>query len=320
MAESVCVVTGGLGYIGQSIAAALDARGESPVILDRRGIPSQVAGIPVIRGDIADPAAWAQLHGRKVRAVFHCAGLIQVGESVSDPAQYFKDNVAAGISMLEHIRALGRIPVVFSSSAAVYGAPSRIPIAETDDLQPLSPYGVTKRQFEEILASYESAYGQPYVALRYFNAAGIWGPVRENHEPESHLLPRLAAWLREGQAPVIYGRDYPTKDGTTVRDYIHVRDLAEAHLAARDYLEGGGASTAINLGSGRGASILEVLSCFAPWVGDMAEPTCSGRRPGDPAVLIADISRAQKLLKWEPVHSDIRDIVRDIWQGGVSSS
>ncbi len=313
MSNSINVVTGGLGYIGQSIVAELVRRGQRAVIVDRRAIPSQVAGVEVIRADVRESAAWESFQDHPIGAVFHCAGLIQVGESVSEPARYFDDNIAAGIAMLEHLRGLGPVPVIFSSSAAVYGIPESTPIPETAPLNPLSPYGTTKRQFEEILAAYHHAYGYPFVALRYFNAAGSDGFVRENHEPETHLLPRVAHWIATGQAPVVYGRDYPTPDGTAIRDYVHIRDLVEAHLAARDYLQAGGDSSVINLGSGRGTSVLEMMEAFRRVVPDMPSPRFVERRPGDPPILVADVGRARRLLDWEPRHSDVDRIVSEVW-------
>lgn len=317
MAGGQSVVTGGLGYIGQAIAAELKARGEDPIIIDRRPIPAQIDEVRIIRGDIRDGSVWDQVTAP--RAIFHCAGLIQVGESVEKPARYFDDNVSAGLSMLSHVlERFGPIPIIFSSSAAVYGVPDRTPIDEGATLHPLSPYGVTKRQFEEILAAFQAAYGIPYVALRYFNAAGTDGRVKENHDPETHLLPRVARALVAGEAPVIYGSDYPTPDGTAIRDYIHVQDLVEAHVAARQYLEDGGASTALNLGSGRGMSVLEMVEAFRDWLPDMPAPRRVARRPGDPPVLVAAIERARSVLHWSPSRSDAGRLVGEAFQTAVS--
>ncbi|NMP21134.1 UDP-glucose 4-epimerase GalE [Sulfobacillus harzensis] len=319
MHRGISVVTGGLGYIGQSIAREISARGGRPVIIDRRAIRPQVQGIPVIQGDIRDPEVWRQFQGQDVRAIFHCAGLIQVGESVMEPARYFDDNIVAGLGMLNHLRDfLGSVPIIFSSSAAVYGTPEKAPIGEEAPLRPESPYGVTKKQFEEILAAYHAAYGLPYVALRYFNAAGTDGVVRENHDPETHLLPRVARFLATGEPPVIYGDDYPTRDGTAVRDYIHIVDLVSAHLAALEYLAEGGEPTVINLGSGRGMSVGEMVQAFRAVVEDMPEPRVVGRRAGDPPVLVASIAKAQRLLAWRPQHSDPERLVREAWQGALS--
>lgn len=314
-AAGLNVVTGGLGYIGQSIAARLAAIGEPVVLIDRRRIPAQVSGAPIVLGDIREAHVWDALTDCPLRAVFHCAGLIQVGESVNHPARYFDDNVVAGLAMLEHVRRRGPIPVIFSSSAAVYGIPEGTPISESAPLRPISPYGVTKRQFEEVLEAYNRAYGIPYMALRYFNAAGTDGAVHENHQPETHLLPRVARAIRSGQAPVIYGNDYPTADGTAVRDYVHMTDLVNAHLAARRYLESGGESLAVNVGSGHGISVWEMLEAFRRQVPDMPEPTVVGRRPGDPPVLVAAIERARYLLDWRPAWSDVDRLVAEAWDG-----
>ncbi len=317
MAGGRSVVTGGLGYIGQAIAAELQRRGEDPIIVDRRPIPPQLEDVRVIHGDIRDAHVWDQVD--TPRAIFHCAGLIQVGESVEKPARYFDDNVSAGLSMLSHVlERFGPIPVIFSSSAAVYGVPEQTPIDEGAALRPLSPYGVTKRQFEEILAAFEGAYGIPSVALRYFNAAGTDGRIRENHDPETHLLPRVARALVAGEAPVIYGSDYPTPDGTAIRDYIHIQDLVEAHVAARQYLEDGGESTALNLGSGRGMSVLEMVEAFRAWLPDMPAPRKVARRPGDPPVLVAAIDRAKNVLHWSPTRSDPGRLVGEAFRLAVS--
>lgn len=315
MLGRVSVVTGGLGYIGQSIVAELQHLNEEVVIIDRRSIESQVPRVRVITGDIRDGRVWRELSHTQVRAVFHCAGLIQVGESMTEPARYFDDNVSAGLAMLDHLRLLGDIPIVFSSSAAVYGVPDEVPIAEAAPLQPLSPYGVTKRQFEEILQAYGAAYGLQFVALRYFNAAGSHLGIRENHDPETHLLPRIAQAINAGQAPQIYGQDYPTADGTAIRDYIHISDLVEAHLRARAHLEGGGSNEILNVGSGRGASVLEMISAFKQRVPAMPEPHVQSRRIGDPPVLVANINRAKTILDWRPQQSDIERIIDEAWRG-----
>lgn len=313
MPAGISIVTGGLGYIGQSLAAYLSDLGESPVIVDRRTIPSQVAGIPVVRGDVGDSKTWESFVGQPIRCVFHCAGLIQVAESVKEPARYFNDNIVAGLNMLRHLGELDPVPVIFSSSAAVYGAPDATLISEETDLNPMSPYGVTKRQFEEILAAYWMAYGSPrYVALRYFNAAGRYADVMENHQPETHLLPRFLSAAESGESPVIYGSDYATPDGTAIRDYVHIQDLVRAHVAALEYLEEGGRATRFNVGAGRGVSVLEVFQAIKEQIPGVADPQFEARRPGDPPVLVADITKARKELRWTPEASDIGQIVADL--------
>lgn len=313
MARGISIITGGLGYIGQCLAQYLGEQGERPVIIDRRRVPNR-ADAPVVTGDIADPATWDAFRGETIDAIFHCAGLIQVGESVSNPLPYFRDNVAASLAMLGWLRSFGSIPIVFSSSAAVYGDPVSAPIPESADLAPLSPYGVTKRQFEEVLQAFYHAYGQPYVALRYFNACGRYGAIQENHEPETHLLPRLCGWFRDGNPATVYGADYPTKDGTAVRDYVHVKDLASAHWTALEYLRSGGQPMPINIGSGQGASVMDVVHAFSHHVPGMPDPVFHERRRGDPAVLVADITRARQVLEFEPQYSEIENVVRDVWE------
>ncbi|CAB1128338.1 UDP-glucose 4-epimerase [Candidatus Hydrogenisulfobacillus filiaventi] len=312
---AVAVVTGGLGYIGQTLAAALQAQGMPVVAVDRRAVPAQVAGLEVWRGRVGDAGLWQALAARyRLRVVYHCAGLISVAESVAEPGPYFRENVSEGLAMLEALRGLGPVPVVFSSSAAVYGVPAAVPIPEEAPLAPVNPYGVTKRVFEEALAAYGRAYGLPWVALRYFNAAGTAYGVRERHEPETHVIPRMAAALQGGEAPVVFGTDYPTPDGSAVRDYIHVADLVDAHLKAAAYLEAGGPSLALNLGSGRGTSVLELAAALIRVSGRAAEPRRAPRRPGDPPALVAAIGRARQVLAWEPVRSaDLEGLLAEVW-------
>jgi UDP-glucose 4-epimerase len=305
------VITGGAGYIGQVLAVYLAERGYKPTVVDVRR-PAAGTNAAVIQGDIADPTTWAAaLAGPPVEAVFHCAGLIQVAESVQDPNRYFAENVGKSIAMMGHLRRLAPVPVIFSSSAAVYGNPGTVPIPETSPASPTSAYGVTKRQFEEVLDWHFRAHGQPYAALRYFNAAGSYGGIREQHRPETHLLPSVWERLRAGQAPVIFGDDYPTRDGTAIRDFVHVRDLAEAHLKALHYLQAGHASTVINLGSGTGVSVGEAVDALRRSANREIRTEIRPRRSGDPAVLVADIRRAQEILEWEPAWSSIQAIVRD---------
>ncbi len=312
MGNGQYVITGGLGYIGQSIAADLVKRGEKPLIIDRKSGSGQVAGVPKITGDIREARVWAELQDRPIEAIVHCAGLIQVGESVQHPARYFTDNVEAGIAMLSHVMKLGRIPFLFSSSAAVYGQPDAVPIMEDAPMRPQNPYGVTKRQFEEVLASYGHAYGLPYVCLRYFNAVGYYDQVAERHDPETHLLPSVMRLISQGKAPAIFGHDYPTPDGTAIRDFVHIKDLVRAHILALNYLRDGGASMAINAGSGSGSSVLEVVRAFQQCIPSMPSPDMLPRRPGDPPVLVADIRRAREVLDWVPQHSNIDSIVSEV--------
>lgn len=313
----ISVITGGLGYIGQSLAFYLTSQGDRVVVVDRSDVLPQVKGIPVVRGMVGDPDTWnAVARMGRVKVIYHCAGLISVAESVIAPQEYFQHNVVQGVGMLDHILSVfGPVPVVFSSSAAVYGVPRHIPVPETAPVRPLSPYGITKRQFEEVLAAYQAAYGLPWMALRYFNAAGMIGPVRENHRPETHLLPKVADAIREGKAPVIYGTDYPTPDGTAVRDYVHVRDLVRAHRLAAEALYSGLPSEVVNLGSGQGTSVAEVVQAFRDVAGRAIPVREEARRPGDPPILVADVRRANEILDWRPEHSDIGRIVAEVWAG-----
>lgn len=319
--ESVSVITGGLGYVGQSLAAVLRQTGRVPVLVDRRSVPNRVEGARVITGSIADAEVWRHIGEQyQVEVVYHCAGLIVVPESVADPGPYFRHNVAASIAMLDHVRQLGDSPVVFSSSAAVYGTPDSVPIEETAPKRPLSPYGVTKWQFEQVLEAYGHAYGVKWVALRYFNVSGSVEGVVEQHHPETHLMPLVATALAAGRMPVIYGEDYPTPDGTAIRDYVHMEDLVAAHLQAALYLQQGGTSQPFNLGSGRGHSVREVIEGFARVTGRPIHPVIAPRRPGDPPILVADIARAGDVLGWRPRHSARVDrMIAETWKAIAQS-
>jgi UDP-glucose 4-epimerase len=268
-----------------------------------------------IRGSIADPKVWDVVYAMGCpELIIHCAGLIVVSESVREPHRYYAENVVAALGMLEHIRRRGPVPIVFSSSAAVYGHPTSVPISEDAPKAPINPYGQTKWMFEQILADYHRAYGLPWIALRYFNAAGVVGTVREAHQPETHLLPLAAGALARGEAPIIYGHHYPTRDGTAIRDFIHVADLAEAHLLAGEYLLDGGEPTALNLGSGHGVTVLEAVAALQKASGRYLSPRFDDPRPGDPPELVASINKARQLLGWTPRRSDIERIAREVWE------
>lgn len=317
----ISVITGGLGYVGQSLAASLISDGISVIAVDVRNIPSQVPGVGVIHGTIADEAIWHKLFNRyEIDAIYHCAGLIVVSESVADPGPYFQENMAASIAMLTAIQKYRPVPIVFSSSAAIYGSPQWVPIDELHPKVPLSPYGLTKWQFEEVLASFGSAYNLPWMALRYFNVGGRFLGVKEQHLPETHLLPLVAQALANGEPPRVFGDDYDTPDGSAIRDYVHMEDLVRAHRQAADYLKKGGLSQAINLGSGRGYSVLEMVHGFERILDHTIQPQIVARRAGDPPVLIADITRAHDVLGWTPTASqDITRIIRDTWESRGSS-
>ncbi len=318
----VVVITGGLGYIGQSLAYYLSRRGQTVAIVDRRNIASQLHDITVIRGSVGESEVWEWIRAHfQIQTVYHCAGLISVSESVAEPAPYFGENVVEAVRMLDHLRLGGPVPVVFSSSAAVYGTPTSVPIEESAEKRPMSPYGVTKWQFEQILEAYGAAYHLPWVALRYFNAAGQLGPVREMHQPETHVLPLMAQAIRQGASPVVFGADYPTPDGSAIRDYVHIADLVEAHRLAAEYLLTGGAPGAFNLGSGTGTSVLELVEAFGRVTGRPVRPEVRGRRPGDPPRLVAAIRRAAEVLGWRPQSSHPVDaMVQAAWQASEAKT
>jgi UDP-glucose-4-epimerase GalE len=257
------------------------------------------------------------LEKERVEAVLHFAASLLAGESVQQPRKYYWNNVVNTLRLLDAMLAAGVKRIVFSSSAAVYGDPQRIPIPEDHPQQPVNPYGETKLAMERTLKWYGNAYGIRWVALRYFNAAGADpdGELGENHAPESHLIP-LVILAALGQRPrvEVYGTDYPTPDGTAIRDYIHVTDLAAAHVRALEYLVGGGQSRALNLGTGQGHSVRGVINAVGK-ISPLPVPFREGpRRAGDPPLLVADASQAGKVLGWKPQHSELETIVRDAWK------
>ncbi|MEN3009368.1 MAG: UDP-glucose 4-epimerase GalE [Candidatus Bipolaricaulaceae bacterium] len=314
------LVTGGAGYIGSHTVKELLASGYEVVVLDdlSSGHRELVLTEHFVQGDICDPALVARVFRTyPITAVLHFAALTSVPESVADPARYYAVNLVGTWNVLEAMRAHGVKLFVFSSSAAVYGDPQRLPIPEDHPTQPKSPYGRTKRMVEEMLADYARAYGFRYVSLRYFNAAGSdpEGRIGEWHEPERHLIP-LVLEVALGRRPYleIFGTDYATPDGTGVRDYVHVTDLARAHVRALQHLEAGGESRVYNLGIGRGYSVREVVEVCRRVTG-RAIPVREGpRRPGDPAVLVADPSRAMRELRWQPQFTDLTSIVETAWR------
>ena len=312
------LVTGGAGYIGSVTVERLLAKGEQAVVLDdlarghRAALP---ADIPVYRGKIGDRELVARIaREHNLDSCIHFAALIEVGESVLDPAKYFENNVGQGIALFGALVHAGIHRVVFSSTAAVYGDPEKIPITEETRKWPKNPYGWSKLFMERILEAYDIAYGMKFVGLRYFNAAGATEKCGEDHRPESHLIPNvLAAALRQLQAIRVFGNNYPTPDGTPIRDYIHVVDLADAHIRALEYLRRGGQPDFLNLGSGRGYTVLEVIECAREITGREIPMKMETPRAGDPARLIADPSKAKAVLGWEPVSSDLPSIVRSAW-------
>jgi UDP-glucose 4-epimerase len=312
------LVTGGTGYIGSVTIERLLARGEQVVVLDdlarghRAALPAE---IPFYLGKIGDRELVARIaREHTLDSCIHFAALIEVGESVLDPAKYFENNVGHGIALMGELVKAGVRHLVFSSTAATYGDPEQIPIMEQSRKWPRNPYGWSKLFMERLLDAYDTAYGMKFVALRYFNAAGATEKCGEDHRPESHLIPNvLAAALGRVEAIRVFGNNYPTPDGTPIRDYIHVVDLAEAHIRALEHLRTGGQSDFLNLGTGSGYSVLEVIECAREITGRAIPVRIESPRAGDPAKLIADPSKAKALLDWEPAVSDLRTIVRSAW-------
>lgn len=284
------------------VRALLRAGAERVVALDdlssghRDTLPSTVR---FVHADVRDSAVGRVLREERIAHVVHCAARIQIGESLTDPRLYWRDNLAAGIALLEHVLDAGVRHFVFSSSAAVYGRPDAVPVGEGARLAPESPYGETKVAFERALAGYAHAYSLSYVALRYFNAAGAEPGLAERHDPETHLLPlAIDAALGRGAPLVVFGDDHGTPDGTCVRDYVHVADLADAHVAAVRHLATEGGATAINLGTGSGTSVRQVLDAVALATGRPVPHRVGPRRAGDPPALVASCSRAERVLGW----------------------
>ena len=310
------LVIGGAGYIGSHAARALRRAGHQVIIFDNlsAGYESLARGFELVKGDVLDRAALAQVLPR-VDAIMHFAAFAYVGESVTNPQKYFHNNVEGGLSLLNAALEAGVKKIIFSSTCAVYGEPAKIPIAEDTPRQPVNPYGVSKLFVELALEAYDRAYGFRYASLRYFNAAGAdeSGEIGELHEPETHLIP-LALRAAAGQGPElqVFGSDYPTPDGTCIRDYIHVTDLADAHVKALDHLAAGKPSFAANVGTGRGDSVQEVLAMIEEVTGNKVPRRVVARRPGDPPALVADPRKAQELLHWKASRS-LRDIIATAW-------
>jgi UDP-glucose 4-epimerase len=312
-------VTGGAGYIGSTAVARLVARRDDVVVIDNlingheQALPD---GVLLARIDICDRSAvMSALHQFRPDAVLHFAALTIAPESVRDPAPYWRVNTGGTLSVLDAMREAGVKAIVFSSTAAVYGNPEQIPIAENAALQPINPYGASKLAAERAVASYADAYGLAYAALRYFNVAGATAEVGEDHRPETHLIPSAldaAAGWREPLS--VFGTDFPTTDGTAIRDYVHVEDLIDAHLLALDRVVAGGNSLgALNLGTRGGASVREVLDAVERVTGTPVPTVYAGRRPGDPAILVADASMANQVLGWEPQRSHLDEMVSSAW-------
>jgi UDP-glucose-4-epimerase GalE len=312
------LVTGGAGYIGSHACKVLAASGFEPVVYDdlSRGHRGAVKWGPLEVGDIADTDRLRAVfeHYQPI-ALMHFAAYAYVGESVQDPLLYYGNNFGGTTSLLQALLDYQTIPVVFSSTCATYGEPIAIPISEDHPQRPINPYGFSKLFTEQLLADLEIAHGLRSVSLRYFNAAGSDpdGEIGEAHDPEPHLIPLVLAAARDGKPVRVFGNDYDTADGTCVRDYIHVLDIADAHLRALNYLLGGGAGCALNLANERGYSVKEVITtaegvCGRPILIEMAP-----RRAGDPATLIGSSERARSLLGWKPARSELRIQIADAW-------
>jgi len=313
----VVLVIGGAGYIGSHTARALRHAGHEVIIFDNlsTGYEFLARGFEFVKSDMLDPVALGRVLAR-ADAVMHFAAYAYVGESVSNPRKYFRNNVEGGLSLLNAALEAGVKKIIFSSTCAVYGEPSKVPIEENTPRQPVNPYGVSKLFFEQALEAYDRAYGFRYASLRYFNAAGAdeSGEIGELHDPETHLTP-VALRAAAGQGPElqVFGTDYPTPDGTCIRDYIHVNDLAAAHVKALDHLSAGKESIAVNVGTGSGYSVQQVLSMVEEITGRRVPRTLGPRRPGDPPALVANPAKAEALLNWKATRG-LREVVATAWK------
>lgn len=312
------LVTGAAGYIGSVTVERLHAAGQSVVVLDDlgRGHRQAVApGIPFYQGRVGDRALIAKIAAEHaLESCVHFAALAFVGESVEQPQRYFENNVEQGIAFLGSLLLAGVRRIVFSSTCATYGEPERVPIGEDCPQWPTNPYGWSKLMMERLLDSYDAANGLKFVSLRYFNAAGATQRCGEQHEPETHLIPIvLAAAAGEKSEVPVFGSDYPTPDGTAIRDYVHVTDLAEAHILALEYLRKGGRSEFVNLGTGDGFSVLEVIEAARRVTSREIRIRKEARRAGDPARLVADAARARGVLGWLPKMSNLSSIIGSAW-------
>ena len=312
------LVTGGAGYIGSVTVDALRAAGDDVVVLDDLSEGHRNAvdpDVPFFEGRVGDGDLVRRIvaeHG--VDACVHFAAFTAVGDSVRRPARYMENNVVQGIGLFTALAEAGVGHLVLSSTAAVYGEPDVVPIPETAPLRPTNPYGRTKRFLEQVLADYETAYGMRSVSLRYFNAAGATGRRGEDHDPETHLIPNILKAALGERDLAVFGDDYPTPDGTAVRDYVHVADLADAHVLALQHLRQGGPSDRINLGSGSGFSVFEVIGTAKQVTGIDIPFTIEGRRAGDPPTLVASSRRARDVLGWNPTRTDLSVIVGSAWE------
>ncbi|MEG3894646.1 MULTISPECIES: UDP-glucose 4-epimerase GalE [unclassified Microcoleus] len=321
--KQTILVTGGAGYIGSHAVLALKNSGYGVVILDNlvyghRDIVDQVLQVELVVGDTNDRTLLDNLFAtHKIDAVMHFSAYAYVGESVTDPAKYYRNNVIGTITLLEAMIAAGVKKLVFSSSCATYGVPEKIPLTEDHPQNPINPYGATKLMVERILSDFDPAYNFKSVCFRYFNAAGADpnGLLGEDHNPETHLIPLvLFAALGKRDSIAIFGTDYDTPDGTCIRDYIHVNDLASAHILGLEYLLNDGKSDFFNLGNGGGFSVKEVIETARQVTGKEIKAVECDRRPGDPPSLVGSSKKAIETLGWSPEYPDIKDIISHAWQ------
>ncbi|MER9894204.1 UDP-glucose 4-epimerase GalE [Mesorhizobium sp. M0119] len=313
------LVTGGAGYIGSHTCKVLARRGFEPVVYDNlsRGNRWAARFGPFELGDVGDPArVRSVLEKHRPSALIHFAAYAYVGESVVNPLLYYRNNIGETISLLETLISFRQMPVVFSSSCATYGVPDRLPISEDHPQRPINPYGYSKLVVEQMLKDLDAAHNLRSVSLRYFNAAGAdpEAEIGEAHEPETHLIPLVLAAARDATAIKVFGNDYDTADGTCIRDYVHVLDIADAHVGALMYLIDGGATCAVNLANDRGYSVLEVVATAERVTGKSIRIELAPRRLGDPAVLIGALQRARTLLGWRPERSELEIQIRDAWE------
>lgn len=312
----VVLVIGGAGYIGSHAARALRRAGHEVIVYDNlsTGHEFLAAGFELVKGDMLDAAALARVLPR-VDAIMHFAAHAYVGESVANPRKYFRNNVEGGLSLLNAALDAGVKKIIFSSTCAVYGEVAKVPIEENIPREPVNPYGVTKLFFEQALEAYDRAYGFRYASLRYFNAAGAdeSGEIGELHDPETHLIPlALSAAAGLGPELQVFGSDYPTPDGTCIRDYIHVNDLASVHVKALEHLAAGKESLAVNVGTGRGHSVQEVINAVQEVTGKRVPRRMGPRRAGDPPALVANPAKAQAWLQWKATRG-LQDVVATAW-------
>jgi len=313
------LVTGGAGYIGSHTVAALLERGEEVVVIDslQTGHKEALLGGKLYEGDLRDKELLKKLFAEnQIEGVIHFAANSLVGESMQNPGKYYDNNMYGTLCLLEAMNEAGVRRIVFSSTAATYGEPEKTPIEETDRTEPTNVYGETKLMMERMIRWYDRVLNVRYVALRYFNAAGAHesGKIGEDHRPETHLIPIvLQTALGQRSHISVFGEDYPTEDGTCIRDYLHVSDLADAHLRAIDYLKNGGESDVFNLGSGSGFSVREIIETARKVTGKEIPVKTEPRRAGDPATLIASSKKAREVLGWTPARENIETIIASAW-------